>query len=107
MMAPPGSPKTSVTPRSSSERTTASAPVITGVVAVRAGGRGMAAVSADMKGSSDSCRRDVGRQYSTGRRALRSGAHETGVLGKDATGIARRKRLPARAAGAQLGLIDE
>ena len=41
-IAPPGMPKTSVTPSFSSERTTASAPEISGADAVRAGGRGTA-----------------------------------------------------------------
>jgi hypothetical protein len=39
--------------------------------------------------------------------ALCSGADETGVLGEDATGIARREGLPAFTAGAQLSLVDE
>ena len=44
---------------------------------------------------------DVGkRRHSARGRALRGGAHELGVLGEDATGIARGKRRPAIAAGA-------
>jgi hypothetical protein len=50
---------------------------------------------------------DVWRQALPRDRALRCGAHELGVFGQDATGIARRKRLPARAAGTQLSLFDE
>src|SRR5690349_900773 len=108
-MAPPGRPKTSVTPSISRDLTTASAPVSTGegAEAVRAGGRGTAVTeSADMMGPS--CRRRGCRKPGSPRgRALGGGAHQTGVLGKDATGIARGKRLPARAAGVKLSLVDE
>src|SRR4051812_18765519 len=107
-MAPPGSPKTSVTPSSSRDLTTASAPVSTGegAEAVRAGGRGTAVTeSAVMMGafvSDETERMSVAGSPRGG--ALGSGADETGVLGKDATGIARRKGLPAFTAGAQLCL---
>ncbi len=40
-------------------------------------------------------------------RALRGGVHELGVLGQNATGIARGKRFPTVTAGTQLGLIDD
>jgi hypothetical protein len=35
------------------------------------------------------------------------GVDELRVFGQNASGVARGKRLPARAAGTQLGLIDE
>ncbi len=41
------------------------------------------------------------------RRAFGCRTHESRVLGEDATGIARRKRLPALPAGTQLSLVDE
>jgi hypothetical protein len=44
---------------------------------------------------------------SAGGRALRGGAHELGVLGQNATGIARGKRGPAVTAGVQLSIVDE
>src|SRR6478609_9476637 len=103
-------------PRSSSERTTASAPVISGALEERAGGRGTAgAESAVMTLLLVICgcrmpaatRAEPIESVSAGRRAFGGGPHETGVLGKNATGIARGKRLPAGTAGGELRLVDE
>src|SRR5690606_7129435 len=108
MMAPPGMPNTAVTPSFSSERTTASAPVISGAEAGRAAGRGTAgAEQAVMSFLWCLSSRRSRVPCSAGGRALGGGAHESRILGEDATGIARGKGLPAGAAGVQLSLLDE
>src|SRR3954465_3571263 len=105
-MAPPGSPKTSVTPRSSRVRTTDWEPVRFSGDALPGAADGntlLGVASVDMRvisplhRKSGWCRRRSARD-----RAFGCGAHELGELRENATGIARRKRRPAFTAGGQL-----
>src|SRR5687767_6557249 len=100
MMAPPGSPKTSVTPSFSSEARIAPEPVI------RFGSRGGAAgaASAVIESPCDGC---LEAPKLPGDRTLGGRVHELGVLRENATGIARRQGSPAGTAALQLGRIDK
>src|SRR5690554_5601431 len=113
MIAPPGKPKTSLTPRCSRERRIAPEPVSTsGTLRALLGVGG---ASADITEFLASCTRMVVRDCESARsggrlprdRTLRGGVDELGVLCENATGIARGKWSPAFTAGCQLGLVDE
>src|SRR4051794_31719343 len=104
MIAPPGMPKTSVTPSFSSVARIAPDPVsMSGApvperAGLAAGGAVVIVVPCVRRTVNEELPRD---------RALRSGVHELGVLRENATGIARWKRHPAGTPVLQLGRIDK
>src|SRR3954454_6410082 len=106
-IAPPGRPKTSVTPRSSRVRTTDCEPVSfsgDALLGVADGNTLLGVASVDMPVISPYVQMvvDGAGGASAGDGSFSCGAHELGELRENATGIARRKRRPAVTAGGQL-----